>query len=37
MFIYYFTFFVGGPIDGVEWEDIVTKVPNTLIEVGCKE
>jgi len=30
-------FFVVGPIDGVKWDDIVTKVPNTLVEVCCKE
>lgn len=24
-------------IDGVEWDDIMAKIPNTLVEVGCKE
>jgi hypothetical protein len=26
-----------GLIDGVKWDNIVIKVPNTFVEVGCKE
>jgi hypothetical protein len=29
--------FVARLIDGVEWDDIMAEVPNTLVEVGCKE
>jgi hypothetical protein len=29
--------FVARFIDGVKWDDIMAKVPNTLVEVCCKE
>jgi hypothetical protein len=37
MFIHCYFCFAIGFIDGVKWDDIVTEVPNTLVEVGCKE